>query len=68
VGDKSALSQELGGCAVVQDLSEEESAELRALIKTVRRSRLRAMFAAIEEALGHLPRMLRGPAKKILLG
>lgn len=52
----------------MERLSDQESAELLAMIKAVRRSRLKAMFAAIEEALGHLPRMLRGPAKKILLG
>ncbi|HSV37589.1 MAG TPA: hypothetical protein VLI04_02415 [Nocardioidaceae bacterium] len=68
MSDKSALSQELGGCPAVERLSDQESAELLAMIKAVRRSRLKAMFAAIEEALGHLPRMLRGPAKKILLG
>lgn len=53
---------------MVQQLSEQESADLLAVVKAVRRSRLKAMFASIEEALQHLPRMLRGPAKKILLG
>ncbi|HET7689627.1 MAG TPA: hypothetical protein VFK41_04575 [Nocardioidaceae bacterium] len=68
MSDKQALSDQLSGCAVVQQLTEDEAAELLAMVKAVRRSRLKAMFSSIEEALGHLPRVLRGPARKILLG
>lgn len=65
-GEKTALSKELGGAAIVKQLSEAESAELLGMIKTVRKSRFKAMLSSIDEALDHLPRMLRGPAKKIL--
>ena len=68
MSERAALRDELAGCPVVDQLTEAEAAELRAMVRAVRRSRLKAMFSSIEEALGHLPRVLRGPAKKILLG
>jgi hypothetical protein len=68
VSDKNELRDQLSGCPIVDQLTEAEAAELLAMVKAVRRSRLKAMFSSIEEALGHLPRVLRGPARKILLG
>lgn len=65
---KSELSELLSDAPVVERLSEEECARLVEQVRAVRKSRLRAMFAAIDEALGHLPRLVRVPAKKILLG
>lgn len=65
---KSELSELLSDAPVVEGLSEEECARLVEQVRAVRKSRLRAMFAAIDEALGHLPRLVRVPAKKILLG
>ena len=66
--DRAALSSMLCEVAVVNDLTEAECTELLAQIATVRKSRMKAMFSAIDESLNHLPRLLRGPAKKILLG
>ena len=68
MSDKTELRNQLSGCPVVDQLTEAEAAQLLAMVKAVRRSRLKAMFSSIEQALGHLPRVLRGPAKKILLG
>jgi hypothetical protein len=67
-GDKKELSAQLGGAAIVGELTDAECAELVSMIAAVRRSRMKAMFSAIDQALNHLPRLLRGPAKKILLG
>lgn len=68
MSDKRELQERLSGREVVEQLTEEEATQLLAMLKTVRRSRLKAMFSSIEEALAHLPRVLRGPARKILLG
>lgn len=54
--------------AVLAELSEDEVSDLLAMVGDAQRSRRRALFAAIDEALQHLPRLLRGTARKILLG
>ena len=66
--DQADLRKRLNNAGVVDELSEAECTQLLAMIETVRRSRLKAMLGAIDEALDHLPRLVRGPAKKILLG
>jgi hypothetical protein len=65
VSDKTTLAEKLG-TDTVAELTEAECTELAEMIRTVRRSRFKAMMASIDEALGHLPRPLRIPAKKIL--
>ena len=65
MSDKKTLAHDLGADTVAE-LSEAEATELATMIKAVRRSRFKAMTASIDEALGHLPKLLRGPAKKIL--
>lgn len=67
--DDTALRQRLlTDAPVLDELSGDECADLIAMIEQARRSRRKALFAAIDDALGHLPRLLRGTARKIVLG
>lgn len=67
--EDTALRQRfLTEAPVIEQLSEEELADLLAMVAVARRSRRKALFGAIDEALGHLPWMLRGTARKIVLG
>lgn len=49
-------------------LGERELAELARAVSTARERQARELDAAIEGALGRIPRLLRGPLRKILLG
>ena len=53
---------------VVERLSDEEAAELLTLFQEARRTQGQAVSSAIDDALNHVPRPLRGTARKILLG
>jgi hypothetical protein len=64
----SELHAELGDLDVLAELSEEESAGLLAMIRTARRTQNKALDDAIGEVLHHLPRLVRGPARKIVFG
>ena len=64
----TSLSEMLAGAPIIDALSEQEQAELLSMIQTTRRSRRKAMLGAVEEALQHLPRLVRPAARKILLG
>lgn len=65
----TALQSELGtDLAVLDLLSERESADLLELLHEARRGQKRSLEAALDEALGHLPRLIRGPARKMLFG
>jgi hypothetical protein len=69
VDPRVALRQLLGeDLEVLRVLTDQESADLLALVEQVRRDRQQALRAAIEEALCHLPWLLRGTARKIALG
>lgn len=67
--DDTALRGRLRADApVIEQLSEEELADLLAMVDVARRSCRKALLAAIDKALGHLPWLLRATARKILLG
>lgn len=50
------------------ELSEQDQRHLASLVDDARRQRRREFDEALDEATGHLPRLVRGPAKKILFG
>ena len=45
-----------------------ETAELHGMFTRARADQRQALDAAMAEVLGHLPRLIRAPARKILLG
>jgi hypothetical protein len=64
----TALRRELGGAppgGLVGALQDAELGELAEAIHRPRRRQSAALAAAGERALGHLPRLVRGPVKKI---
>lgn len=66
---KADLERELGpGLRALDRLSEEDAATLLTLFRDARRTQGQTVDTAIEEALGHVPKPLRGTARKILLG
>jgi hypothetical protein len=71
VADKSAeaLARELGG-KHLPELAVLDDAETQALTTALQRARRRQqeqLQQAFEAALGHIPMLLRGPVRKILL-
>jgi hypothetical protein len=62
------LRKELGDLDVLDDLSDEEGAELLGMIHDTRRTQNKALDAAINEVLRFLPRLIRGTARKIVFG
>ena len=66
---RAELQRELGGDLQVLDLlSEQESSELLTMFRDARREEKESLDQAIDEALGALPRILRGPARSIMFG
>lgn len=66
---KTELRRELGDdLDVLALLSDEESSDLLEMLEEARSGQIAALNAAIEETLGHLPRLLRGPARKVMFG
>lgn len=53
---------------VVTQLSEEESRDLAELIRGARHAQQEALDRSLDQVLAHLPRLLRGSARKILFG
>jgi hypothetical protein len=49
-------------------LTDDELADLAAALAEAREEQSRAIDAAIDAALGHLPRLLRGPVRLVLIG
>lgn len=69
VDRRAELREKLGpDLAVVEELTDQESGELLELIDQARREETRALGEALDEALGHLPRLLRGTARAIVFG
>jgi hypothetical protein len=65
----AALREQLGAdLAVLDELSESECAELLEMIARVRATQRKALDTSIAEVLGKLPRLIRGPARKIMFG
>jgi hypothetical protein len=64
-----ALRAELGGdLAVLDELTPDECAELLAMVRTAKVDQRKAIDDALNEVLRYLPRLVRGPARKILFG
>jgi len=63
-----ALRAQLGGTApdALRRLSAAELTHLSQAIRGARRRESKAMAQAGERALGHIPRLLRGPVRKIV--
>ncbi|HWN36497.1 MAG TPA: hypothetical protein VNP03_27350 [Pseudonocardia sp.] len=69
VDARTALRQRLGDDVdALALLSEQESAELLGLIDEARAVQRKALDASIGEVLGRLPRLARGPARRIMFG
>jgi predicted DNA-binding transcriptional regulator YafY len=64
----TALSAQLPGTApeALRDLSEDELADLAAAVADARHRQAAALAQASERALSHIPRLLRGPIKRIV--
>lgn len=62
------LRRELGDLDVLAELSDDEAGDLLAMIRETRRTQNKALDRAINDVLRHLPRLVRGPAKKIVFG
>jgi hypothetical protein len=64
----TALSAQLRGPvpAGVRELSEDELADLASALADARHRQAAALAEAGERALGHIPRLLRGPIKRIV--
>jgi hypothetical protein len=66
---RTALRKRLGDDVdALALLSEQESAELLGLIDNARAVQREALDASISEVLGRLPRLARGPARRIMFG
>lgn len=64
---RTALRRRLGDdVRALDELSDEAVAALGAAFDDARRRQGRALSAASEEALGHLPLLLRGAVRKVL--
>lgn len=63
-----ALERQLGreAPAGLDELADEELRDLEAAIRTARRRQAEALKHAADSALGHIPRLLRGPIRKIM--
>ena len=61
------LSDQLRGDtpAALRELSEAELADLAAAVAAARHRQAAALAEAGDRALGHIPRLLRGPVKRI---
>jgi hypothetical protein len=64
----SALSARLGAAAPegLAGLSEDERHDLMTAVDDARRRQSLALGEAGERALGHIPRLLRGPVRRIV--
>lgn len=62
------LRRELGELDVLGQLDEDEAGELLGMFRAARRTQNKALDGAIDEVLGHLPRLVRMPARKIVFG
>jgi hypothetical protein len=66
---KADLERELGvSVPAVELLSGDECAALLAMFQKARSDEKVALHKAIDDALGQLPWVMRGPAKKIMFG
>ncbi|HEX4252343.1 MAG TPA: hypothetical protein VH008_31075 [Pseudonocardia sp.] len=66
---RTALRQRLGDdLDALALLSEQESAEMLGLIENASAEQRKALDASIGEVLGRLPRLARGPARRIMFG
>ena len=54
--------------AVLDELTDAESAQLYELLQHARRRQQTSLDESIDVALRYLPRLARGPARKILFG
>jgi hypothetical protein len=66
-GDGSKLLQrELGSApAGLAELSDSELADLAEAVREAKRQQAAAIAHAAEQALGHIPRLLRGPVRAV---
>ncbi|HZZ49328.1 MAG TPA: hypothetical protein VFE65_20780 [Pseudonocardia sp.] len=63
------LRAELGDdLAVLDELTDDECAELLSMVRTAKVDQRKAIDDALNEVLRYLPRLVRGPARKILFG
>ncbi|MDP9140570.1 MAG: hypothetical protein M3O62_07255 [Pseudomonadota bacterium] len=67
--DTGALQRELGGGALpdLSALSAVEQDKLAGLVQNARRTQKAQLAAAMESALSHIPMLLRGAVRKILV-
>ncbi|HEY1968029.1 MAG TPA: hypothetical protein VGH89_08790 [Pseudonocardia sp.] len=63
------LRAELGkDLDVLDSLTQDEQAELLEMVRQARAGQHQALDGALNQVLKHLPRLVRGPARKILFG
>jgi hypothetical protein len=69
-GRLDSLTRELGAPppAALEVLDDAELADLADAIRAVRRAQARELAQAGERALSHIPRLMRGPVRKVVGG
>jgi hypothetical protein len=66
---RTSLHDALGSdLNVLDQLTADEAAELAGLIRAARAAQQAALDDSVEIALGHLPRVVRGTARRVLFG
>lgn len=67
MGDASGLSRELHGevPAALRDLTDEQFADLTEAVREARHRQAAALAEAGENAFGQLPRIVRGPIRRL---
>ncbi len=67
---RSALDDELGGRVPdgLETLTDEELTSLAGVVRDAKRRQSQALDGAIEQALDIVPRLVRGPVRKVLFG
>jgi hypothetical protein len=67
---KRELRAELGAAPPkgLDALSDEQVADLAGALRTSRERQSAALEEAMEDALRHVPRLLRGPVRKMMMG
>lgn len=63
---KAQLQRELGDLPSIGRLSDEQAGVLRDAVKAARERQGHALAKARDEALGHVPALLRGSVRKVL--
>lgn len=63
---RSELRDRLGDLGAIERLDDAQAEALRDAIAEARKTQARTLAAARDDALGHIPRLLRGSVRRVL--